>query len=76
MVGGWVLATNLPVRNIYAVLAISAPRSSLICIFWVGRIPQLDSRGAKLRAEWQTTQIPDRLPHKLASGVRVTDTEV
>ncbi len=37
MVGGWVLATNLPVRNIYAVLAI-CPAIFAICIFWVGRI--------------------------------------
>ena len=37
MVGGWVLATNLPVRNIYAVLAI-CPAIFAICIYCVGRI--------------------------------------
>lgn len=36
-VGGWVLATSLPVRNIYAVLAI-CPAIYAICIYIVGRM--------------------------------------
>jgi len=39
MVGGWVLATNLPVRNIYAVLAI-CPAIFAVCIYIVGRMHQ------------------------------------
>jgi AAHS family 4-hydroxybenzoate transporter-like MFS transporter len=37
VVGGWVLGTNLPVRNIYAVLAI-CPAIFAICIYLVGRM--------------------------------------
>ncbi len=37
MVGGWVLATTLPVRNIYAVLAV-CPAIFAICIYLVGRM--------------------------------------
>jgi len=36
MVGGWVLATSLPVRNIYAVLAI-CPAIFAVCIYLIGR---------------------------------------
>jgi AAHS family 4-hydroxybenzoate transporter-like MFS transporter len=36
MVGGWVLATSLPVRNIYAVLAI-CPAIFAVCIYVIGR---------------------------------------
>ena len=39
MVGGWVLATNLPVRNIYAVLAI-CPAIFAVCIYIVGKMHQ------------------------------------
>jgi hypothetical protein len=34
--GGWVLGTSLPVRNIYAVLAV-CPAVFAICIYLVGR---------------------------------------
>jgi AAHS family 4-hydroxybenzoate transporter-like MFS transporter len=37
LVGGWVLATTLPVRNIYAVLAV-CPAIFAICIYLVGRM--------------------------------------
>jgi MFS transporter, AAHS family, 4-hydroxybenzoate transporter len=37
LVGGWVLATALPVRNIYAVLAV-CPAIFAICIYLVGRM--------------------------------------
>lgn len=36
-VGGWVLGTSLPVRNIYAVLAV-CPAIFAICIYFVGRM--------------------------------------
>jgi len=36
-VGGWVLGTSLPVRNIYAVLAV-CPAVFAICIYLVGRM--------------------------------------
>jgi AAHS family 4-hydroxybenzoate transporter-like MFS transporter len=39
MVGGWVLATSLPVRNIYAVLAI-CPAIFAVCIYLIGRMHQ------------------------------------
>ncbi|HUA22473.1 MAG TPA: MFS transporter [Bryobacteraceae bacterium] len=37
LVGGWVLSTSLPVRNIFAVLAI-CPAVFAICIYTVGRM--------------------------------------
>jgi MFS transporter, AAHS family, 4-hydroxybenzoate transporter len=37
LVGGWVLSTHLPVRNIFAVLAI-CPAIFAICIYTVGRM--------------------------------------
>jgi MFS transporter, AAHS family, 4-hydroxybenzoate transporter len=37
LVGGWVLSTSLPVRNIFAVLAI-CPAIFAICIYTVGRM--------------------------------------
>jgi MFS transporter, AAHS family, 4-hydroxybenzoate transporter len=37
LVGGWILSTSLPVRNIFAVLAV-CPAVFAICIFIVGRI--------------------------------------
>ena len=37
LVGGWILATALPVRNIFVVLAI-CPAIFAVCIFAVGRI--------------------------------------
>jgi MFS transporter, AAHS family, 4-hydroxybenzoate transporter len=37
LVGGWVLSTNLPVRNIFAVLAI-CPAIFATCIYLVGRM--------------------------------------
>lgn len=37
LVGGWVLSTGLPVRNIFAVLAV-CPAIFAICIFIVGRM--------------------------------------
>jgi AAHS family 4-hydroxybenzoate transporter-like MFS transporter len=37
MVGGWVLATSLPVRHIFAVLAV-CPAVFAICIYAVGRM--------------------------------------
>jgi MFS transporter, AAHS family, 4-hydroxybenzoate transporter len=37
LVGGWVLSTSLPVRNIFAVLAV-CPAVFAICIFIVGRM--------------------------------------
>jgi AAHS family 4-hydroxybenzoate transporter-like MFS transporter len=37
MVGGWVLSTSLPVRNIFAVLAI-CPAIFAVCIYMVGRM--------------------------------------
>jgi AAHS family 4-hydroxybenzoate transporter-like MFS transporter len=37
MVGGWVLATALPVRNIYAVLAV-CPLIFAVCIYAIGRM--------------------------------------
>jgi hypothetical protein len=36
-VGGWVLGTHLPVRNIYAVLAV-CPAVFAICIYLIGRM--------------------------------------
>jgi hypothetical protein len=36
-VGGWVLGTNLPVRNIYAVPAV-CPAVFAICIYLIGRM--------------------------------------
>jgi len=37
LAGGWVLSTNMPVRNIFAVLAI-CPAVFAVCIYAVGRI--------------------------------------
>jgi len=37
LVGGWVLSTSLPVRNIFAVLAI-CPAIFAICIYMVGKM--------------------------------------
>lgn len=37
LVGGWVLSTSLPVRNIFAVLAI-CPAVMAVCIYTVGRM--------------------------------------
>jgi AAHS family 4-hydroxybenzoate transporter-like MFS transporter len=37
LVGGWILSTSLPIRNIFAVVAI-CPAVFAICIFTVGRI--------------------------------------
>jgi MFS transporter, AAHS family, 4-hydroxybenzoate transporter len=37
LVGGWVLSTSLPVRNIFAVLAV-CPALMAICIYMVGRM--------------------------------------
>ena len=37
LVGGWVLSTNLPVRHIFAVLAV-CPAIFAVCIYFVGRM--------------------------------------
>jgi AAHS family 4-hydroxybenzoate transporter-like MFS transporter len=37
LVGGWVLSTNLPVRHIFAVLAV-CPAIFAVCIYLVGRM--------------------------------------
>jgi AAHS family 4-hydroxybenzoate transporter-like MFS transporter len=37
MVGGWILATTLPVRNIFAVLAV-CPAIFAVCIYTIGRM--------------------------------------
>ncbi len=49
-VGGWVLGTSLPVRNIYAVLAI-CPAIFALCIYAVGRI--------------QNSMVDDRISRRL-----------
>jgi AAHS family 4-hydroxybenzoate transporter-like MFS transporter len=41
--GGWILATNVPIRNIYAVLAI-CPAIFSICIYLAGRIERSASQ--------------------------------
>jgi AAHS family 4-hydroxybenzoate transporter-like MFS transporter len=53
LVGGWILSTALPVRNIFAVLAI-CPAIFAICIFAVGRIhSRMLGREAMLEAAAQ-----------------------
>lgn len=60
MVGGWVLATSLPVRNIYAVLAI-CPAIFAVCIYIVGRMHRrILGREAQLEFE-ETTATPRTL---------------
>jgi hypothetical protein len=52
MVGGWVLATSLPVKHIFALLAIF-PAIFAVCIYLVGKMHSrmLGREGIALAAE-------------------------
>jgi MFS transporter, AAHS family, 4-hydroxybenzoate transporter len=63
LVGGWVLSTSLPVRNIFAVLAI-CPAIFATCIYLVGRMhSRMLGREALVELEQQTAEaVPGAMP--------------
>jgi AAHS family 4-hydroxybenzoate transporter-like MFS transporter len=61
LVGGWVLSTSLPVRHIFAVLAV-CPAIFAVCIYLVGRMHSRMLGIEALAAVEETGTIPDARP--------------
>jgi AAHS family 4-hydroxybenzoate transporter-like MFS transporter len=64
MVGGWVLSTSLPVRNIFAVLAV-CPAIFAICIYAVGRLHRRILGREALAIESELETAPAAIPVKI-----------